>query len=118
MKIFENDLIFIELHQSSIPWFKIFTKRKIKEFSQCTKEEKTQILDMLDYLEKELIAFYNPAKINIAQFGNYLPHLHWHIMARFEDDGYFPEPMWGKKQKEELLNLPDIQEFIKTLNFK
>jgi diadenosine tetraphosphate (Ap4A) HIT family hydrolase len=38
-------------------------------------------------------------KINIASFGNLLPQVHWHIMARFETDSYFPEPMWGQKQR-------------------
>ena len=66
----------------------------------------------LDIIEKEMISYYNPAKINIASFGNYLPHLHFHIMARFEDDSYFPEPMWGKKMRESECHLGDFDTFL------
>ena len=62
-----------------------------------------------------MIAYYNPTKINIASFGNYMPHVHWHIMARFEGDSYFPEPMWGVKQREASLKLPSSKIFFSQL---
>jgi diadenosine tetraphosphate (Ap4A) HIT family hydrolase len=68
-------------------------------------ETRLEILRVLDIIEKEMIKSFNPAKINIASFGNYLPKVHFHIMARFEDDGYFPESMWGVKQKECTLDI-------------
>ncbi|RUM83169.1 MAG: HIT family protein, partial [Candidatus Thioglobus sp.] len=37
--MYENDLVIVEIEPSEIPWVKIFTKRKIKEFSECTPEE-------------------------------------------------------------------------------
>jgi len=62
-----------------------------------------------------MIAYYNPKKINIASFGNYMPHVHWHVMARFEEDSFFPEPMWGIKQREGDLSLPDFEGFCKKV---
>ena len=35
-------------------------------------------------------------QINLAAFGNMVPHLHWHIIPRWRDDKHFPEPIWGK----------------------
>jgi hypothetical protein len=40
---------------------------------------------------KLILSYFNADKINIASFGNLLPQVHWHIMARFETDSYFPE---------------------------
>ena len=40
-----------------------------------------------------------PDKINWAQFGNMVPHLHWHIIARYQDDSHFPESIWGVQQR-------------------
>ena len=114
-KIYENDLVFIEVEESQIPWLKIFTKDGASELSQCSNETKLEIFRLLDVIEKAMIEFYNPKKINIASFGNYLPKVHFHIMARFEDDDYFPEPMWGKKQRENTLDIKSIDEFIKVL---
>jgi diadenosine tetraphosphate (Ap4A) HIT family hydrolase len=115
MKIYENSLIFIEVHESEIPWLKIFTQELKKEFSHCSREEKNEIFRALDIVEKYMIEYYNPTKINIASFGNMLPHVHWHIMARFENDSYFPEPMWGVKKRESILKLPSFEDFLETI---
>ena len=95
-----------------IPWLKIFTQKPIKEFTQCTTTEKLEILRVLEICEKEMLYYFNPDKINIASFGNYLPHLHFHIQARFKNDSYFPEPTWGKQQRTAKLNLKDFSIFI------
>ena len=114
-KIYENDLVYIEIEPSQIPWLKIFTKDGSKELSECNNQTKQEIFRLLDIIEKKMIEFYNPTKINIASFGNYLPKVHFHIMARFEEDDYFPEPMWGKKQRENQLNIKDIDSFVQEL---
>ncbi len=116
--IYKNDLIKIEIESSEIPWLKIFTIENIKEFSQCNSQTKQEIFKYLDIIEKEMLAYFNPKKINIASFGNYVPHVHFHIMARFEEDSYFPEPMWGKKQREANLDLPSFEEFYENLKKK
>ena len=113
--IYENKNIKIEIEESEIPWLKIFTQTSYKEMSEVPKEVRLEIYDLLDSIEKEMISYYNPTKINIASFGNYVPHVHWHIMARFEEDSYYPEPMWGKKQRENHLNLPDFNTFIEKI---
>ena len=112
MKIFENLLIFIEIEESEIPWLKIFTQEPYCEFSDCPKNVKEEIWRVLDIIEKEMLSYYKPTKINIASFGNYMPHVHFHIMARFEEDSYFPEPMWGEKQRVSNLSLKSLDAFI------
>ena len=113
--IFTNNLINIQIEESEIPWVKIFTNEKYKELSQCPNEVKLEIFNCLDIIEKQMIKYYNPEKINIASFGNYVPHVHFHVMARFKEDSYFPEPMWGKKQRETTLKLPDFDDFCQIL---
>jgi diadenosine tetraphosphate (Ap4A) HIT family hydrolase len=112
MTIYKNSYIKVEIEKSQIPWLKIFTQKPYKEFSQCDKDTKDQLLTALDIIEKEMLEYFKPTKINIASFGNYLPHVHFHIMARFESDSHFPEPMWGAKQRESNLSLPDMNIFF------
>lgn len=113
--LYENTTIKIEIHPSEIPWLKIFTQHPYKEMSEVPQDIKNEIYRLLDVIEKEMIAYYAPDKINIASFGNYLPHVHWHIMARFAQDSYFPEPMWGTKQREAALQLPSFEVFCDRL---
>ncbi len=116
--IYKNELIKIEIEKSEIPWLKIFTIKNYKEFSQCPKEVREEILEKLDIIEKEMIRYFNPEKINIASFGNYVPHVHFHIMSRFKEDSFFPESMWGKKQRVAKLKLPSFETFYKLLKDK
>ncbi len=116
--IYKNEKIYVEVHESEIPWLKIFSVIPYKELSECDSETKRMLFSAMESIEKEMIRYYNPTKINIASFGNYLPHLHIHVMARFAEDSYFPESMWGVKQREGKLTLASFEIFaqnIKTL---
>lgn len=113
--IYSNSLIYIEIHESEIPWLKIFTHEPRKEFSECSRDERMMIFDLLDLIEKEMIQYFKPEKINIASFGNMLPRVHWHIMGRFLNDNYFPEPMWGVKQREGDVKVAPMEPFIENL---
>ncbi len=116
ISMYQNSLIRVEIEKSEIPWLKIFTQTERKEFSECSAEEKSAIFEALDIIEKEMLAYYRPTKINIASFGNYVPLVHWHIMARFKEDSFFPEPMWGMKQREAFLELPSFEQFCDNVN--
>lgn len=113
--LYSNSLIYIERHDSEIPWIKIFTHTPHKEFSECSREEKAMIWEVLDLIEKEMLEYFNPDKINLASFGNMLPRVHWHIMARFQNDNHFPEPMWGPMQRKGFVLKQPIEPFLNEL---
>jgi len=116
--VYENKLIRIEIEESEIPWLKIFAQQECKEMTDCDAKTKQQIWSLLDLIETEMLDYYQPEKINIASFANYLPLVHWHIMARFKEDSFYPEPMWGSKQREANLDLPSMDVFIEKLLIK
>ena len=115
MKIYEDNNLYIEIEKSEIPWLKIFPIKKFKELSDCDEVTREKLFRAMLLIEIEMIKYYKPKKVNTAMFGNYLPQLHIHVMARFENDSYFPEPMWGKKQREAKLNLPNFDKFKQGL---
>ena len=111
MIIYTHKNFYIEVHESEIPWLKIFTKEVYKELTDVPKELRSVLYEAMEIIEEEMRSYYRPEKINIAAFGNYLPHMHIHVMARFKEDSYFPEPMWGVKQREAVLDLPKAETF-------
>lgn len=113
--IYEDKFIYIEEEISEIPWIKIFTKNSFKELSDCDENTQKRLFEVMLITEKTMREFYNPDKINIASFANYLPQVHIHVQARFKNDSFFPESMWGKKQRESSLNLPKFDQFRKLL---
>ena len=113
--IYEDSEIYIEKEDSEIPWLKIFTKEPYKELGDMPKNLRFKIWEVYDIIEDEMKKYYKPTKINMASFANMLPRVHIHVMARFKDDSYFPNPMWGEKQREADLKLPNEKEFHKKL---
>ena len=61
---------------------------------------RTHLWALLEAAEEVMRAKLSPDKMNLAQFGNMVPHLHWHLVARWRDDGWYPECPWGPKQRE------------------
>jgi len=114
--IYENNNIRIETQDSEIPWLKIYAQAKAKEMSDLSFDTKMDIYGALEAIESEMLEYYKPTKINIASFGNHEPQVHWHIMARFENDSHYPESMWGKKQRDSNLDLPSLDIFCKTIH--
>ncbi len=113
--IYEDRNFFVEKEESEIPWLKIFTKEPYRELGEMPKELRLQLFEIFDIIEDEMKKYYSPTKINMASFANMLPRVHLHVMARFENDSYFPNPMWGKKLRNAVLDLPDEQEFYKRV---
>jgi diadenosine tetraphosphate (Ap4A) HIT family hydrolase len=115
MIIYEDKQIYVEKENSEIPWLKIFTQEPYKELGDVPKDLKSKLWDVYDLIEYEMIHYYHPKKINMASFANMLPRVHIHVMARFEDDSYFPNPMWGEKLRDANLTLPDEDKFHKRI---
>jgi len=109
--IYEDAQIYIEKEESEIPWLKIFTKEPYKELGDLPKELRVRLWEIYDIIEAQMKSYYNPTKINMASFANMLPRVHIHVMARFENDSYFPNSMWGEKLRDANLILADEKKF-------
>lgn len=116
--IYEDEILHIEFEISEIPWLKIFTKNQAKELSELEENEREHLFKVALICERALKEFYNPDKINWASLANYVPRVHLHIQARFKDDSFFPESMWGKKQRESRARKLDLSAFSQFLNTK
>ena len=116
MIVYEDKQIYIEVEKSEIPWLKIFTKEPYKELGDVPKELRVRLWNVFDNIEEEMKKYYKPSKINMASFANMLPRVHIHVMARFENDSYFPNPMWGDKLRDAKLDLPDEKKFYEKVS--
>jgi diadenosine tetraphosphate (Ap4A) HIT family hydrolase len=67
----------------------------VQEMSDLSVAQRNQCMDIICGIETAMRRVLEPDKINLAQFGNMVPHLHWHIIPRRRDDPHFPESIWG-----------------------
>ena len=115
MIIFQNEHFYIETEPHSLPWLKIFTQTPYKELTDMPKELRNELWEIYYILEEEMREYFQPDKINMASFANMLPRVHIHIIARFQDDAYFPNPVWGEKLREDKQISKDFNVFYERI---
>ena len=69
------------------------------EFSDLSAAERVHCMEAVALVEQALREHLAPTKVNIAALGNMVPHLHWHVIARFGWDSHFPSPVWAVAQR-------------------
>lgn len=72
----------------------------VAEFSDLPAADRHVCMDAVTQVEQLLRKHLQPAKVNLASLGNAVPHLHWHIIARFGWDSHFPAPVWEAAQRD------------------
>lgn len=77
-------------------FYRLIWTPHVAEFSQLSREARIECMDAVTAIERVLIATLAPTKVNLASLGNVVPHLHWHVIARFEGDTHFPRPIWAE----------------------
>ena len=81
-------------------FYRVVWSEHVKEFSDLAPADRSLCMDAVMQVEETLRAHLSPAKVNLAALGNMVPHLHWHIVARFEWDSHFPAPVWAAALRE------------------
>jgi diadenosine tetraphosphate (Ap4A) HIT family hydrolase len=78
---------------------RVVWKAHVAEMSDLAAGDRGHLLGVVNVVEEELRALMRPDKVNLASFGNMVPHLHWHVIPRFADDPHFPQSNWGVAQR-------------------
>lgn len=78
----------------------------VAEMSDLPPAARSTLMGAVFATESALRAVLAPDKINLASLGNQVPHLHWHVIARFRDDPHFPAPIWSPPQRTAVPPLP------------
>ena len=81
-------------------FYRVVWNAHVAEFSDLTDAERQHCMDAVTVVEQALREHLAPTKINLAALGNMVPHLHWHVIARFGWDSQFPAPVWASAQRE------------------
>ncbi len=67
----------------------------VVEMTDLSAAEQAELLRVVLLVEQVQRAELKPDKVNLAAFGNVVPHLHWHVIPRWQDDPHFPQAVWA-----------------------
>lgn len=81
-------------------FIRVIWNQHAREMSDLASTDQRQLLDTVLRIEALLRSHLSPDKINLASLGNMVPHLHWHIIPRWQDDAHWPGPVWAARQRD------------------
>lgn len=81
-------------------FYRVIWQAHRAELTDLDPAERALCLDAVARVETVLRSRLHPTKINLASLGNMVAHLHWHVIARFDWDSHFPQPVWGVVQRQ------------------
>ena len=82
-------------------FYRLIWNAHVAEFGDLSDTDRHACMDAVTEIERRLRSLLAPTKVNIASLGNVVPHLHWHVIARFDWDSQFPAPVWAAPQRDE-----------------
>ncbi len=81
-------------------FMRVVLNAHVKEMTDLAATDRAEIMRVVFAVEAAIRQVMRPDKINVANLGNKVPHVHWHVVPRYIDDPHFPNPVWSLKRRE------------------
>ncbi|NQW94080.1 MAG: HIT family protein [Polaromonas sp.] len=110
--VFKNEQFrVVQAIEAGFPaFYRVVWNAHVAEFSDLPLDERNACMSAVVMVEQFLREHLKPSKINLAALGNAVPHLHWHVIARFDWDSHFPGSVWAAQQRPQ--NLEKIDQLL------
>jgi diadenosine tetraphosphate (Ap4A) HIT family hydrolase len=90
----------VQVDDAAYPGFcRVIWHAHVKEMTDLQDDERSHMMHVVWQVELAVRDVLQPDKINLASLGNMTPHLHWHVIPRFQDDVQFPDPIWAAARR-------------------
>lgn len=78
---------------------RVIWQQHVREMTDLDAAQRAHLMRVVFAVESALRKLCQPHKINLASLGNMTPHVHWHVIPRWQDDRHFPAPIWAAPQE-------------------
>jgi diadenosine tetraphosphate (Ap4A) HIT family hydrolase len=96
-----DDCRVILVDDPDLPGFcRVIWNHHVAEMTDLTSGEREHLMSLVFTVEEAVRHVMHPDKVNIAALGNMVPHIHWHVIPRYQDDAFFPGSAWSKRVRE------------------
>lgn len=91
---FSQSVLFLGPWQFYHGYCVLVTRLHATELSQLNDEDRLVHLDEMCLAAKAIEDCFHPKKMNYELLGNQVPHIHWHLVPRYDSDPEFRHAMW------------------------
>lgn len=96
-----DDCRVILVNDPDLPGFcRVIWNHHVAEMTDLSHGEREHLMSLVFAVEEAIRHVMCPDKVNIAALGNMVPHIHWHVIPRYQDDAFFPGSAWSKRVQE------------------
>ncbi len=91
----------VQADEPGYPGFcRVIWKSHVREMTDLSPADRLHCMNVVFAVERAMRDALSPTKINLASLGNFVAHVHWHVIPRFTDDPHFPQPVWATRQRD------------------
>ena len=94
------------------------TKEHVTELYHLGLQTRQGVVEEVNRVAAVLADVFRPVKMNYELLGNMVPHMHWHLIPRFETDPLWPKPIWAEPHDEVYLSAAVYAERVKLIRDK
>ncbi len=94
---------------------RVIWSRHVREMTDLGPAARAYLMRVVFATEQAVRAVTKPEKINLAELGNQVPHLHWHVIPRYVDDASFPDSIWSAPRRAGAKRSADPAELVRHL---
>jgi diadenosine tetraphosphate (Ap4A) HIT family hydrolase len=102
---------------------RVIWNNHVSEMTGLAIADRSRLMQTVMKVEQAIIEVMQPDKVNLAALGNMVPHLHWHVIPRYQKDVAFPGSVWSEPQRDsdeqhvaqELAKVPALKKKIQDM---
>ena len=81
---------------ANYPWVLLIPEIEgATEVHELSEEQQQDVTKSMTFVSTKMKEHFKADKMNVANIGNIVSQLHIHVVARFEGDLAWPDPIWG-----------------------
>ncbi len=102
LRIAELDHCYVQLNRDQFfaGYTFVYAKEHVTELFHLAPQLRHGIIEEVNRVAEALNAVFAPTKMNYELLGNMVPHMHWHLVPRFDSDPLWPRPIWSEPHEE------------------
>lgn len=104
---------------SSDQFFRGYTlvayKEHATELYHLSPHKRVQFCEEMIRVANALDRALRPDKMNYELLGNAQAHMHWHLIPRYKNDGFWGLPVWVRRHEKKRLAKEEYLELIETI---
>jgi len=90
------------MKNAAFPWILLIPQQdNCSEILDLNEKDRQQLFQEILLASEVMQQCFKPTKLNIANLGNQVPQLHVHVIARYNTDAAWPNPVWGSGMHED-----------------